>query len=52
MDDILSRNGKPRVWSDEKYWFKDHFTWNLYIERIGLEWIGRNWRETRSITTR
>ena len=38
IDDILSRNGKPRVWSDEKYWFKDHFTWNLYIERIGLEY--------------
>ena len=36
IDDILSRNGKSRVWSDEKYWFKDHFIWNLYIERISL----------------
>jgi hypothetical protein len=37
-DDILTRHGKPRVWTDEKYWFKDHFTWNLYIERISLEY--------------
>jgi hypothetical protein len=37
-DDILSRHGKPRVWTDEKYWFKDHFIWNLYIERINLEY--------------
>ncbi|MGA2624397.1 MAG: hypothetical protein ABSF91_11125 [Bacteroidota bacterium] len=35
-DDILSRHGKPRLWSDEKYWFKDPFVWNLYIERINL----------------
>lgn len=35
-DDILSRHGKPRMWSDEKYWFKDEFIWNLYIERINL----------------
>jgi len=38
IDDILSRHGKPRVWSDEKYWFKDEFIWNLYIERINLEY--------------
>jgi hypothetical protein len=38
IDDILSRHGKPRVWTDEKYWFKDHFIWNLYIERINLEY--------------
>lgn len=36
IDDILSRHGKPRLWTDEKYWFKDHFIWNLYIERINL----------------
>ena len=38
IDDILSRHNKPRVWSDEKYWFKDDFIWNLYIERINLEY--------------
>ncbi|HCV42992.1 MAG TPA: hypothetical protein DGH68_05875 [Bacteroidetes bacterium] len=37
-DDILTRHGKPRIWTDEKYWFKDHFIWNLYIERINLEY--------------
>jgi len=36
VDDILSRHGKARIWSDEKYWFKDLFVWNLYIERINL----------------
>ena len=36
IDDILSRHGKPRVFSDEKYWFKDPFIWNLYIERLNL----------------
>ncbi len=38
IDDILTHNGKPRLWTDEKYWFKDHFIWNLYIERINLEY--------------
>jgi hypothetical protein len=38
IDDILTRHGKPRLWTDEKYWFKDHFIWNLYIERINLEY--------------
>lgn len=36
VDDILSRHGRPRLWTDEKYWFKDDFLWNLYIERINL----------------
>jgi hypothetical protein len=38
IDDMLTKNGKPRIWTDEKYWFKDHFIWNLYIERINLEY--------------
>ncbi len=40
-DDILTRHGKPRVWTDEKYFFKDPFIWNLYIERINLEYRKR-----------
>ena len=36
VDDILSRHGKPRVWSDAQYWFKDDFIWNVYIERLNL----------------
>jgi hypothetical protein len=35
---MLSQHGKPRIWTDEKYWFKDHFIWNLYMERINLEY--------------
>ncbi len=41
IDDILTRHGKPRVWSDEKYWFKDPFIWNVYIERINLAYRKR-----------
>lgn len=44
-DDILTKHGKPRVWTDEKYWFKDHFIWNLYIERISLEYRKKIARE-------
>lgn len=38
IDDILTRYGKHRIWTDEKYWFNDPFIWNLYIERINLEY--------------
>ncbi len=38
IDDILTRHGKHRLWTDDKYWFKEHFIWNLYIERINLEY--------------
>jgi hypothetical protein len=38
IDDMLTKHGKPRIWTDEKYWFKEHFIWNLYIERINLEY--------------
>ncbi len=38
IDDMLTAHGKPRIWTDQKYWFKDEFIWNLYIERINLEY--------------
>lgn len=38
IDDILARHGKPRIWTDDKYFFKDQFIWNLYLERINLEY--------------
>lgn len=38
IDDMLTKHGKPRIWTDEKYWFKNDFIWNLYIERINLEY--------------
>ncbi len=37
-DDILTRHGRNRVWTDEHYWFKDEFVWDLYLERINLEY--------------
>jgi len=37
-DDILTRHGRPRLWTDEKYWFRDEFVWDLYLERINLEY--------------
>ena len=47
IDDMLTRHGKPRIWTDEKYWFNDHFIWNLYIERISLEYRKRIARDPR-----
>ena len=38
IDDMLTKHGKPRIWTDEKYWFKDDFIWNLYMERVNLEY--------------
>jgi hypothetical protein len=38
IDDIMTRYGRRRLWTDEKYWFTDPFVWNLYIERINLEY--------------
>jgi hypothetical protein len=40
-DDILTRHGRPRLWTDERYWFKDEFVWDLYLERINLEYRKR-----------
>ncbi len=53
-DDILTKHGKPRKWTDEKYWFNDHFIWNLYIERISLEYrkkLARNPHYHDAMTT-
>jgi hypothetical protein len=53
-DDILTKHGKPRKWTDEKYWFNDHFIWNLYIERISLEYrkkVARDSNYHNSMTT-
>lgn len=38
IDGILARHGKPRLWTDDRLYFTDHFVWNLYIERINLEY--------------
>lgn len=38
LDDLMTKFGKPRVWSDEKYWFKDQYIWDLYMERLVLDY--------------
>jgi hypothetical protein len=47
IDDILARHGKKRLWTDDKYYFTDPFIWNLYIERISLEYRKRLARDPR-----
>jgi hypothetical protein len=41
IDDILTKHNRPRLWTDDKYWFTDDFIWTLYIERINLEYRKR-----------
>ncbi len=41
IDDILSKHGKERLFTDEDYYFKDHFTWNLLIEKINVAYAKR-----------
>jgi hypothetical protein len=36
IDDILSKHGKQRVFTDDDYYFKDHFIWNLFIEKMNV----------------
>lgn len=38
IDDLMTQMGRPRVWSDEKYWFKDPYIWDLYIKRLALDY--------------
>jgi len=37
IDDILEKHGRERAFTTSDYDFKDDFVWNLYIERINLE---------------
>jgi len=37
IDDILSKHGRERLFTTPDYYFKDPFIWNLFIERINLE---------------
>jgi hypothetical protein len=38
LDDLMTRFRKPRIWSDEKYWFKDQYIWDLYMDRMALDY--------------
>lgn len=41
LDDLMTEMGKPRIWSAEKYWFKDPCIWDLYIKRLALDYKKR-----------
>ncbi|MCX7984896.1 MAG: hypothetical protein N3A63_08355 [Bacteroidetes bacterium] len=41
LDDLMAQMGKPRIWTDEKYWFKEPYIWDLYIKRLALEYKKR-----------
>jgi len=41
IDDLLERLGQPRVFTDAQYYFKGEHLWNLFIERINLEFQKR-----------
>jgi hypothetical protein len=38
LDDLMTGFGKQRIWSDEKYWFKDQYIWDLYMDRMALDY--------------
>ncbi len=46
IDDLLSKHGRDRVFTTPDYYFKDHFVWNLFIERISLEFAKRLARDS------
>ena len=41
IDDILEKLGQPRAFTDAKYFFTGPHVWNLFIERINLEFRKR-----------
>lgn len=41
IDSIYEKYGKPRIFTDKKLYFKDDFTWTLFLERINLEFEKR-----------
>ena len=41
IDDILTKHGKERFFTREDYYFKDHFIWNLFIEKINVAYAKR-----------
>ncbi len=41
IDDLLEKLGKPRVFTDRRYYFLGDHVWDLFIERINLEFAKR-----------
>jgi hypothetical protein len=38
LDDLMTEMGQGRVWSDERYWFKGAYIWDLYMKRLALDY--------------
>ena len=41
IDDLLEKLGQPRVFTDKRYYFLGEHVWDLFIERINLEFAKR-----------
>ena len=35
-DDIFTKYGRERLYSDEKYWFKDPWLWDFFLEKMNI----------------
>lgn len=54
VDDILSKHGKERMFTDKDYYFKDHFVWNLFIEKMNVAYAKKlayepNYHDTKTV---
>jgi hypothetical protein len=49
-DDIRSKHGKPRLYTTPDYFYTDPFIWNLYIEKINLEFAKRLARDSHYLS--
>jgi len=38
LDDLMSQMNKPRIWSDEKYYYYEPYVWDLYMKRLALDY--------------
>lgn len=47
LDDLMAEMGKERVWSDENYWFKEPYIWDLYIRRLALDYRKKTARDRK-----
>jgi hypothetical protein len=51
-DDIRAKHGRPRLNTTPDHYFLDPFIWNLYIEKINLEFAKRLARDARYLDNR
>ena len=51
-DDIRARHGRPRLQTTPDHYFTDPFTWNLFIEKMNLEFAKRLARDKNYLRDR